>query len=225
MLSTIGFCEDKLVCPAGGDFPVLLARTLAALVPAKADGMLSDVSIAGRVDGNLGPIANHAACVSIESVDDADRLRHSLDAAHGPKTFLLLCARVPEAGFIEEANDFLSNDGKLGHATAVLRESSESAKLPEIVALHFDIVGSRSVGMRKCVGTRRECAARPRPIEIKSPGLILRGLCGEYRIGGRQRQLLCRCEFHKRRRQYSKCRGAIRFPALSQDRAFGRGLR
>src|SRR5215471_13541470 len=141
MLSTIGFCEDKLVCPAGGDFPVLLARTLAALVPAKADGMLSDVSIAGRVDGYLGPIANHAACVSIESVDDAERLRHSLDAAHGPKIFLLLCARMPEAGFIEEANDFLSNDGKLGHATAVLRESSESAKLPEFVAHHFDIVG------------------------------------------------------------------------------------
>src|SRR6516164_2350747 len=108
MLSTIVFCEDKQSGQAGADMAVLLARTLACLVPAKIDGILCDVRIAGPANAGLGLIAHHAGCAFVESENEAARLRLAIEAAQGPRIFLLCCGHAPEPGFIEEVNDLLT---------------------------------------------------------------------------------------------------------------------
>jgi hypothetical protein len=126
MLSTIVFCDDKSGDQTSRDVAVLLARTLACLVPAKVDGILCDVRIAGPAKASLSLIANHAGCALIESQYEADRLRLALEAARGPSIFLLRCGQAPEAGFIEEVNDFLSQ-GATGHLRpAELRAAPEN---------------------------------------------------------------------------------------------------
>jgi hypothetical protein len=114
MLSTIVFCEDW---PAGrprGDLAEVLARTLASLVTAKVAGLLGDVRIAGPARKGLSLVANHAGCALIEAENEMDWLRLALQA-------LLRCGRAPEAGFIEEAADFLAADTKDQSRAACLR--------------------------------------------------------------------------------------------------------
>ena len=115
MLSTIVFCDDKQYGKAGAGIAVVLARTLACLVPAKVDGILCDVSIAGPAEAGIGLIAHHAGCGFIESGNESARLRLALEAARGPKIFLLCCGHVPESEFIDEVNNLLANTaaGKL----------------------------------------------------------------------------------------------------------------
>ena len=127
MLSTIVFCEDKHFGRTGADGTVLLARTLACLVPAKVDGILCDVRIAGPAKAGLGLIAHHAGCAFLESENEAARLRLAIEAAHGPRIFLLCCGHAPEPGFIEEVNDLLTQAGasKL-HAAELLASSPGS---------------------------------------------------------------------------------------------------
>ena len=121
MLSTIVFCEGR----TSADMALLLVRTLACLVPLKVDGVLCDVRIAGPAAAGLGLIANHAGCELVESDDETDRLRLALEAARGQNIFLLLSARAPEAGFIEEVNDFLGRSANAPLRVAGLRASPE----------------------------------------------------------------------------------------------------
>ncbi|MGH6819553.1 MAG: transposase, partial [Methylocella sp.] len=107
MLSTIVFCEDKPTSAPGRDLAEVLARTLASLVTAKVAGLLGDVRIAGPAGKGLSLVANHAGCALIEADNEADWLCLALQAARGPNIFLLRCGRAPEAGFVEEAGDFL----------------------------------------------------------------------------------------------------------------------
>jgi hypothetical protein len=86
----------------------VLARTLASVVTAKVEGLLGDVRIAGPARKDLGVVANHAGCALIEAENETDWLGLALQAARGPDVFLLRCGRAPEAGFIEEAADFLA---------------------------------------------------------------------------------------------------------------------
>jgi hypothetical protein len=126
MLSTIVFCEDKFASPPARDLAEVLARTLASLVPAKVDGLLGDVRIAGPAEEGLGVVANHAGCALVEAENEADWLRLALQAARGPDVFLLCCGRAPEAGFIEEAADFLAKNTKAQSRAACLRAAPES---------------------------------------------------------------------------------------------------
>jgi hypothetical protein len=89
-------------CCSAGRFGTLLARTLAALVRRKSMGLTSG----SLTNGNLRLIANHAGCALVESDDEVDRLRLSLEAARGPRIFLLRCGQAPGPGFIEEAKQF-----------------------------------------------------------------------------------------------------------------------
>jgi hypothetical protein len=124
MLSTIVFCEDKPASAAGRDLAEVLARTLASLVTAKVEGLLADVRIAGPAGKGLSLVANHAGCALIEAEHEADWLGLALQAARGPDVFLLRCGRAPEAGFIEEAADFLAANTK--DRAAWLRAAPES---------------------------------------------------------------------------------------------------
>ena len=126
MLSTIVFCEDKPASPPGRDLAGVLARTLASLVTAKVEGLLGDVRIAGPAGKGLSLFANHAGCALIEAEGEADWLGLALQAARGPDVFLLRCGRAPEAGFIEEAADFLTRNTKDQPRAACLRAVSES---------------------------------------------------------------------------------------------------
>src|SRR5271156_3918363 len=110
MLSTIVFCEDWPAGRPGRDLAEVLARTLASLVTAKVEGLLGDVRIAGPARKGLGLVANHAGCALIEAENEMDWLRLALQAARGSDVFLLRCGRAPEAGFIEEAADFMAKE-------------------------------------------------------------------------------------------------------------------
>ncbi|MGH6831120.1 MAG: hypothetical protein ACREDG_08200, partial [Methylocella sp.] len=112
MLSTIVFCEDKPASAPGRDLAEVLARTLASLVTAKVAGLLGDVRIAGPAGKGLSLVANHAGCALIEAENETDWLCLALQAARGPNIFLLRCGRAPEAGFVEEAGDFLAKNTK-----------------------------------------------------------------------------------------------------------------
>ncbi len=126
MLSTIVFCEDKAASAPGRDLAEVLARTLASLVTAKVAGLLGDVRIAGPAGRGLGLIANHAGCALTEAENEMDWLGLALQAARGPDVFLLRCGRIPEAGFIEEAGDFLAKNTKDKTRAACLRATPES---------------------------------------------------------------------------------------------------
>src|SRR5580704_2337689 len=126
MLSTIVFCEDKPADRPGRDLAEVLALTLASLVPAKVEGLLGDVRIAGPAGRGLSLVANHAGCALVEAENEADWLGLALQAARGPDVFLLRCGRAPEAGFIEEAGDFLVANSKAQSRAAVLRAAPES---------------------------------------------------------------------------------------------------
>lgn len=126
MLSTIVFCEDRPAAPPGRDVTELLARTLASLVTAKVEGLLGDVWIAGPEGKDLRALANHAGCAWIEADKEVDWLGLALQAAHGPDVFLLACGRAPEAGFIEEASDFLAGNSLDQPRAACLRAAPET---------------------------------------------------------------------------------------------------
>lgn len=145
MLSTIVFCEDKHFGRAGAGGAVLLARTLACLVPAKVDGILCDVRIAGPAKAGLGLIAHHAGCGFIESESEASRLQLAIEAAHGPRIFLLCCGHVPEPEFIDEVNDLLANTaaGKLEAVELLAAPESALQRLFPSWARVAGIIASR----------------------------------------------------------------------------------
>jgi hypothetical protein len=126
MLSTIVFCQDRQAIPPGRVLAGVLTRTLACLVTAKVEGLLCDVRIAGPAEEGLSVIANHAGCDLIEAENEANWLRSALQAARGPAVFLLSCGRAPEAGFIEEARDFLAANSKNQPRSACVRAVPES---------------------------------------------------------------------------------------------------
>jgi hypothetical protein len=143
MLSTIVFCEDKLSGKARADIAVLLARTLACLVPAKVDGILCDVRIAGPAKAGLGLVAHHAGCGFIESENESARLRLALEAARGPRVFLLCCGHAPESGFIDEVNDLLAAAGRLQAVELLVAPESMFERLFPSRARVAGIIASR----------------------------------------------------------------------------------
>lgn len=106
MLSTIVLYEmtdsSRRIDPAES-----VVRTLSSLVKANVEGLLGDVAIAGPAEQGLGFIADHAGCGLIEATDEAEWLRRAIEAARGPHLFLLRSGFAPQAGFIEEAGDFI----------------------------------------------------------------------------------------------------------------------
>lgn len=106
MLSTIVLYEvahpSRLIDPAES-----VVRTLSSLVRANVEGLLADVAIAGPPDQGLDLIADHAGCGLIEAASEIEWLRRAIEAARGPNVFLLRSGFATQAGFIEEAGDFM----------------------------------------------------------------------------------------------------------------------
>ncbi len=128
MLSAIVLYESA-PRPARIDPAESLVRTLGSLVKASVEGLLGDVAIAGPSDLGLGLIADHAGCGLIEAADERQWLHGAIEAARGPDLLLLRSGFAPEAGFIEEATDFLRESSARqtagGHA-AILRAAPAS---------------------------------------------------------------------------------------------------
>ena len=121
MLSTIVFCES--VQPSGRiELAERVVRTLSSLIRANVEGLLGDVAIAGPAAQGLGVIADHAGCGLIEGDAEGEWLFRAVEAARGPELFILRSGFAPQAGFIEEAGDFLRAlaDGGPGSAAAAL---------------------------------------------------------------------------------------------------------
>jgi hypothetical protein len=185
MLSTIVFCEDRPADRPGRDLAEVLARTLASLVPAKVEGLLGDVRIAGPAGKGLGAVANHAGCALVEAENEMDWLGLALHAARGPDVFLLRCGRAPEAGFIEEAGDFLAANSN-AHA-ACLRAAPESfleRVFPSLAAI-AGLIASRDSMLRaprggfqklaRCIGPAATLQTRARRIgSLACPILLAR---------------------------------------------------
>ncbi|WP_051335398.1 hypothetical protein [Methylocapsa acidiphila] len=127
MLSTIVFLQDESAGPARADanYVVRLVRSLASLIAANVEGLLRDVAIAGPRGQGLDIVADEAGCGLIEAETEAQWLRLALEAARGPDILLLRAGRAPEAGFIEEARDFLARRGS-GHRAARLHAVPET---------------------------------------------------------------------------------------------------
>jgi hypothetical protein len=133
MLSTIVFCQSapSALQPSLNLTPILV-RTLSSLVTANIEGLLRDVAIAGPAGQGLAAIAHHAGCGLVEADSEADWLARAIEAARGPDLLLLCCGRALEAGFIEEAGDFLKtraiakDAGDQRHRAAALRAAPEN---------------------------------------------------------------------------------------------------
>ena len=176
MLSTIVFCEDKPASRPGRDLAEVLARTLASLVTAKVEGLLGDVRIAGPAAKRLGVVANHAGCALIEAENEAVWLGLALRAARGPEVFLLRCGWAPEAGFINEAADFLAANTKDQSRTACLRAAPESflervfpslAAIAGLIASRDSMLRAPRGGFRmlaRCIGPATAFQTRARRI-------------------------------------------------------------
>ena len=176
MLSTIVFCEDEPADRPGRDLAEVLARTLASLVTAKVEGLLGDVRIAGPAEKGLGVVTNHAGCNLVEAEDEVAWLRLALQAARGPDVFLLSCGRAPEAGFIEEAGDFLAKNTKDKSRAACLRAAPESfferiflslAPIVGLIASRDRMLGAPRGGFAKlarCIGPAATFRTRARRI-------------------------------------------------------------
>ncbi len=126
MLSAIILYENPP--PARIDPAESLVRTLSSLVTANVEGLLGDVAIAGPADRGLGVIADHSGCGLIEAASEREWLRAAIEAARGPSVFLLRSGFAPEAGFIEEARDFLrapAQDSGQNSGAALLRAAPE----------------------------------------------------------------------------------------------------
>jgi hypothetical protein len=150
MLSTIVFCEDWSARRPGRDLAEVLARTLASLVTAKVEGLLGDVRIAGPARNGLSDVANQAGCALIEAENEMDWLSLALHAARGPDVFLLCYGRAPEAGFIEEAGDFLAKNTEDKSRRARLRAAPESFLewiFPPLAAI-AGLIASRDLMLR-----------------------------------------------------------------------------
>jgi len=176
MLSTIVFCEDKPASPPARDLAEVLARTLASFVTAKVEGLIGDVRIAGPGGKGLSLVANHAGCALIEAENEMDWLGLALQAARGPDVFLLRCGRAPEAGFIEEAGDFLAKNTKDQSRAACLRAAPESfleRVFPSLAAI-AGLIASRDSMLRaprsgfqmlaRCIGPAATLKTRARRI-------------------------------------------------------------
>lgn len=154
MLSTIVFCEEKPASPPTRELAELLARTLASLVTANVEGLLGDVRIAGPAGNDLKALADHAGCALIEAENEAEWLPLALEATRGPDVFLLRCGRAPQAGFIEEASDFLASNTK-GHARAACLRAEPESFLERIfpsLAPIAGLIASRDLMLRAPLG-------------------------------------------------------------------------
>ena len=120
MLSAIILAPD----PRGTDPASLrpqeaVARTLAGLVSATVADLVRDATIAGLEGSDLARLADQAGCWLVSGTNLRSALAQALRSARYSHVLVLLAGFVPEAGFIDETEDFLLAAGVSDNGAAM----------------------------------------------------------------------------------------------------------
>lgn len=122
VLSAVVLFEHRPITRPSLEPAEVLVRTLGSLVRANIDGLLRDVAIAGPEGEGLDTIADHAGCALVKAGSEPEWLRQAITIARGPELLLLRSGCALDAGFVEEARDFLRSGG----TSAKLRAAPET---------------------------------------------------------------------------------------------------
>ena len=121
MLTTIVLAAPESFMPAPPAAAMQkLVRTLAALVPLAVDGFLGEVILAGPARDAMARLADEAGCGLVSGSGAAQTLAAALAKSSRRWTLVLAAGHAPEAGFAEEAADFIASGES---RAAVLREA------------------------------------------------------------------------------------------------------
>jgi hypothetical protein len=173
VLSAVVLFEHPLTRPSLEPAEVLV-RTLGSLVRANIDGLLRDVAIAGPEGEGLDTIADHAGCALVMAGSEPEWLHQAISIARGPDMLLLRSGCALDAGFIEEARDFLrsgSTFAKLRTApeTFVERLFPDMAPLAGLIAPRarcLDAPPGRLDTLARSIGKARVLRSRARRIGL-----------------------------------------------------------
>ncbi|SDR62356.1 hypothetical protein SAMN05444161_0356 [Rhizobiales bacterium GAS191] len=138
-----------------------LLRTLAALAPLAAQGVVADVVVAdcGSRDATLA-VADAAGCAIIE--DCADRpsaIRAAVGLARKPWLLLLAAGDIPDAELAAAAREHIAQAGLSGlpRAAAILSlPAGASFMRRAALALGFDMLGHSAPQARRVLAPRAE---------------------------------------------------------------------
>lgn len=140
-----------------------VVRSLAALVPLVVEGLVRDVILMGPAAAVWHGIADHGGCRLAGSMPQA------LVLARGPWVFVLQAGFAPDAGFAEEAADFMAS----GTGAALLRAQPtgfftrlfpDSAALAGIILNVRGQTGTGLADLAKRAAPRHTMAARARRV-------------------------------------------------------------
>ena len=124
-----------------------LLRTLAALVPGAAAGLVREVIVAAGSDEATAQIAEVAGCRLIKAdVSRGTCLRLAADAARADWLMFLLPGLVPDAAWIDETRRFVEHAelrGRKDPLAAVFRQRAGGSIAADAVALLRRAIGER----------------------------------------------------------------------------------
>ena len=110
----------SVVIPVETDEPALI-DTLAALVPAAADGLVRDLVLAAREETSfLRQVSDAAGCAVAIHPDEASLAARVAADTKGPWVMVLSPGFVPGGDWMAEAADFIENAGPGSEAAASL---------------------------------------------------------------------------------------------------------
>jgi hypothetical protein len=114
----------SVLIPVEGDEPALI-DTLAALVPAAADGLVRDLVLAARQDARfLHEVADAAGCGVAVRPGETKLVARVAASLKGPWVLVLVPGFVPGGDWMAEASDFLENADPARREAAVFSLSS-----------------------------------------------------------------------------------------------------
>ena len=141
----------------------LVVRSLAALVPLVVQGLVRDVILVGPATAAWQGIADHGGCGLAETMANA------MVMARQPWVFVIQAGFAPEAGFADEAEDFIAS----GAGAALLRAKPtgfftrlfpDSAALAGIILRATGHIGTDLAGLAKNASPCHTLAARARRV-------------------------------------------------------------
>jgi glycosyltransferase involved in cell wall biosynthesis len=138
-----------------------LLRTLAALAPLAAQGIVADVVVAdcGSRDATLS-VADAAGCAIVENcADRASAIRAAVGLARKPWLLLLAAGDIPDAGLAAAAREHIARTDLTGQprAAAFLSLPAGAGVLRRAaLALGFDMFGHSAPQARRVLAPRAE---------------------------------------------------------------------
>ena len=161
MLSAIVLAPSDLT--AANMPAALVVRTLAALVPLVVQGLVRDVVLVGPAIPALSDIADQGGCAL------SPTLAGAMAAARVPWLLVITAGFAPEAGFADEAGDFIA----AGRGAALMlarpdglftRLFPDSAALAGVILPRSTPSASDLAGLARLAAPRKTLATRARRV-------------------------------------------------------------